>query len=162
MKFSLIIILLVIIFQLNCFEQDTSVCKLKKNSVKCPKKFSLKCGKRFCSINQMNCNNFLASNIFLIHMSKLNKIFERDLENFYSNNKYCPKNWSNKDVCLIKKKCIYKPKIWLLADVPKIWIKCECEKSYSYKCGKDYCSKDKEACDGLDLKKFKGKIHGCK
>jgi hypothetical protein len=170
MKNLAIIFLLLIIKESNCVDQQ-STCKLNKNSPdqRCPNGFTFKCGTKFCSSNRTDCFKFILSGEFLIQMSNEKNVFKRnkDLSSSSSssprsNIKLCPKNWSVKDVCLNEKKCLYKPKIWSFADVPKIWIKCACEKSYNYKCGYAYCTKDKGACDGFDWKKFKGKIQRCK
>lgn len=59
-------------------------------------------------------------------------------------------------------KCLYKNfKNVQLIESKKCMVKCSCEKLFIYKCGEDYCSKDKRSCDGLDLKKFKGKLKFC-
>ena len=78
-------------------------------------------------------------------------------ENIYILKLKLPSKWTSKDVCLNNEnKCLYYKnfKIFPLIESKKFMVKCSCEKLFGYKCGQDYCSKDKHSCDGLDLKKI--------
>ncbi len=162
MKFLFIIILFFLINE-SLNYKTTEICQKNKNDyMKCPKKFSVKCCNTMCAASKLDCHRFIVYEEFLKQISKDNSIFKKDLEIFYSKVQNCPRNWSTNDVCVNIKKCFYKPKIWSIASIPKILLKCLCPKSYSYKCGENFCSKDKIACDGFDLKKFKAtKFENC-
>jgi hypothetical protein len=141
------------------------VCIKNKTYLKCPKKFNFNCGQQFCALNKMECQKFISFNELIIKITNENDLKKSNLlrEYLYSKIEYCPKKWTSKDVCLNnEKKCLYKNfKMFPLIESQKYMVKCSCEKLFSYKCGEDYCSKDKHSCDGLDLKKFKGKLKLC-
>ncbi len=170
MKIISIILFLFLINELECINND-DICKFHNNltHLNCPSKFSFKCRKQFCTVNKSTCKKFALLSSYLAKFSNEYRSLVKDFgyfyseEYFYSKIEYCPKNWSANQVCInTKKKCLYKPKIWAFVDVKKIKIKCACENLFSYKCGEEYCSKDKGSCFGFDIKKYKNKLKYCK
>ena len=162
-KYTLIFGLFILLFleDAACFNSN-QLCKKdcadKKNCTKtiCPKPFGYKCSSTHCSTSSRSCSDYL------VNKSVGNTFWMRVKAPIESCSKMS-KTWSTSHVCRNPEKCLYKPTIWVLSDVKRIWIDCPCRNKYKFKCGKSHCTKDKETCDGFNSKKqfIKKKLTEC-
>lgn len=162
-KHSILVILLIIIDTSSSFKYD-DIC-LINNSIdvtpKCHDKYSFKCGARHCTKNNLNCAYFV---LYTILEDKLGK---KETNNYFEAKiKHCPfkKNENINDICANRKKCLFKPTIWQLSFVKKIWKECSCGKDYSFRCGDGLCARNREICNifNSNYKNENVKIKDCK
>ncbi len=149
-----VFLVLLLVKHMKCFNSD-ELCVIEcENKTECMKKscqennqYSVKCNINYCSKSTKSCKEYLVRSFW--------KRFKKPITK-------CPKTWKSKSVCQNKKKCLFKLKIWVFSEVKKIWINCPCNNEYNFKCGNDYCAKNKEACSGFDPKKFSQQLDACK
>jgi hypothetical protein len=86
-------------------------------------------------------------------VSEIPKEMKSKFETFMSQIKDCLKPM---DVCLSDKNC-FKANgygIWSILMQPDV---CKCREKYSYRCNTNYCTLNKQACDGLYKQKSSSK-----
>lgn len=129
-------------------------------NTQCKDDFSFMCGYNYCSKDSFSCARFVLNS--LLHFRLGEKKISQKSTRIKSNNikqinlKKCPfkANSIHDDVCVNKKKCLYKPQIWSLSYIKKIWKECPCKDPFPHNCGYGLCARVKQACSSL-IKKHK-------
>lgn len=154
--------------------------KVECSKSKCESPYGYQCGTEHCSTSENTCKKFLDFRYKLKSLRSLKsrmaieKIFEIEMkkyELFIKVLKECQVSkyeWQPSDMCANGLNCRLRQELPLrygeisFLQTP---IDCPCDGSYTYECGKDYCAKDKTACDGFLTMKWKNQeatdIDGC-
>lgn len=137
--------------------------KCIKNS--CVGNYNYECGLNTCALNRNVCDRFerihnvLNSNMRIL----IPDLFIKKYGTFQESINYCETHEYNAtDVCNNKENCFYMKVLPMRGNFMRVFEKmdCDCNKSYSYKCGNYYCSVDKAACDEF-YKKQSGTVKQC-
>lgn len=151
--------------------QNRQTCTLKSDLNKvvcqqqaCNSKFPHECGKKYCTSNQTACRvlmnlNERVNSVKVVH-SFLEFIHQRE------NNEYTrfiriisacsikerQIDWSPASMCVNTFTCKLRHDLGVKYSVVTYvkWDECRCEGSFSYKCGKVLCAKNRQACDDMD------------
>ena len=145
---------------IQCF-QPTDLCFTKNNQ--CLNEYKYKCDTETCAKDKMNCEKYdsltslLTCSLCKILKSSMYETQMLKLIHFIRIIKECPINenkWTINDVCITATDCFkIKHAPYSFNNGIKIFKKvdCKCKGNYTYNCGRQYCSMDKDVCDSLSL-----------
>ena len=138
-------------------------CKEKQcqSELKCHSSVhSYRCGKSKCSVNEKECKEFLRTEGVLRSMrdSNYNRKLKQTFFRFQNEFKMCPPktayNWTENDVCSLKKSCYIDVKdtlfdLLFLKKPSKIRTYCPCKsfiQRHTFECIQGYCARDRKSC----------------
>lgn len=144
----------------------TNEYKLHCEEVKCQGKLNYQCDMDHCTISKEICDEFLK--LKTTRNTLLIEDFERPNRRYQMYIRVVRKctpqllgehenDWNSSDVCINGEECFYRKIIPMRSRTSvKVMkrVECPCIGNYSYFCGKDFCSLNRHACEGLNVRFF--------
>lgn len=141
--------------------ESKELCRLRLKSSQCTGRYSIRCGD-FCATNETTCDYFTNLNqITFFRMLLIPGLFHFQVSRYHrflNEIDFCTndlKEWSPSDVCINFSSDCFSTHVYPFGkDFIRVSrrVNCDCDDEFGYKCGKLYCARDRNLCEGFRLR----------